>query len=74
MLIGALGLPLLFLRNKSIDKRVQVFPSETQNALPSSCSFGTRVKTFGRERGSPRAPMSIDKRGALFYAGYARPD
>ena len=29
---------------------VQVFPKETQNALPS----------FGRERGSPRAPMSIN--------------
>ena len=31
-----------------LDLLVQVFPSETQNALPS----------FGRERGSPRAPMS----------------
>ena len=49
----------------------QVFPTETLEPLSSlrdeSGSFGTRVKTFGRERGSPRAPMSIKQEKESFF-------
>ena len=58
--------PQVFLRNTGVKRRekwrsnnwpfllVQLERSSTQNTLPSSCSFGTRVKTFGRERGALR--------------------